>query len=782
MQQIRSIIEEIHRRSLWQVLGIYLVGSWIGYQVILGLTEGLGMPDWVPGFAVVFFIIGLPIVLATAFVQEGPPTRSDVAGHAPEPAPAATSGDLIATASNGSGTSPTASASDAAPGSPASSDPWLTWRRSIAAGVTAFLLLGLTAGGYMGIRNAGIGPFGSLVAAGKVADQERILIADFNPGAGDTALANVVTEAFRIDFARSVQVRAVEPAAVRDALRRMERTDAVRLDDDLAFEMARRDGINIVLTGEVSPAGGGYALSARLIAAGTGEVLAAVRESARNSQDLLPAIDRLSRSLRERLGESLRSIRRTEPLAQVTTSSLAALEKYTQSRRATGWDGNPDRGFALLQEAVALDSTFAAAHYGLGIHYSNRYQPELALAAMERALSYQDRLSDPMRHAARSTMHSVRREYAQAAIELERALAIEPGSYAALNNLGLLYSAIGQHDRAEEYYRSAIATDTARYFAWANLGENQMHQGRLDDALRAFAHSATLAPESSWPSVNGASAPASFGRHAEAEAKLRALMDDPSRPLAIRGRASRNLGLVLGAVGRYEEAERNAERVAAVAGDMDAVRRRIAGGRLWREVMLHDRLDRARQGLPQYRALVERDAAADSAVWLELAMLCGWMEDLDCARDALTRSGRGSAPPSWASVETLLAHTATAVAARDYDAALAHLRAIRDRSCLTCEDTWVGRVFEHMARPDSAIAAYERYLAATPLDRVWVDELELARTHRRLGELYEERGQIESAASHYARVVDLWAAADSDLQPYVAAVRDRLARLQPDRR
>jgi len=34
---------------MWQVLGIYAVASWIIYQVVLALFEGLGLPDWVPG-------------------------------------------------------------------------------------------------------------------------------------------------------------------------------------------------------------------------------------------------------------------------------------------------------------------------------------------------------------------------------------------------------------------------------------------------------------------------------------------------------------------------------------------------------------------------------------------------------------------------------------------------------------------------------------------------------------------------------------------------------------
>lgn len=780
MQRIRAIIHEIHRRSLWQVLGIYLVGSWIGYEVIHGLTEGLGLPDWVPPFAVVLFIIGLPIVLATAFVQEGPPSASAVARPAApsvpvsaRPSSSPTRPEPAARASAGS--------ADPAAAADRSADPWLTWRRSIAAGVTAFLLLGLTAGGYMGIRNAGIGPFGSLVAAGKVSEQERILVADFNAAGGDTMLANVVTEAFRIDFARSPLVRAVEPGAVRDALRRMERTDAVRLDDELAFEMARRDGVNVVLTGEVAPAAGGHVLSVRLVATGTGEVLAAVRESARTDDDLLPAIDRLSRSVRERLGESLRTIRRTEPLAQVTTSSLAALEKYTQSLRATGWEGDPGRGFALLNEAVELDSAFAAAHYGLAIQYSNRYQPERSIAAADRALSYEGRLTEAQRHILRSTRHSLRREYAQAAAELERYLAIEPNNYAALNNLAIAYSALADYDRAEQYYRRAIASDTARFFAYTNLAENHMKQGRLEEAQAMYAAASARAPESAWASVGAAIAPAAFGRHADAEAALRALIDDPSQPRNVRDQATRDLILVLGAVGRFAEAERLIEQGAAAFDGQQNARLRIAWRRLWQDIFVMERPDRALAALPAHLSLVEREAPTDTAIWFNVAITCGWLGDGRCARDALARAGQESAPAPWASVDALLAHAAVALADGEHEAAIRHLRTIRDRNCPSCEDVMVGHIFERMGQPDSALAAYERYFAMTAKDRVWVDEMDLGPTHRRAGQLYEERGDMNAATRHYARLVELWSGADPELQPFVADVSDRLARLRPDR-
>ncbi len=36
MSGLKKLIHEIHRRSLWQVLGIYLGASWLVFEVIVG--------------------------------------------------------------------------------------------------------------------------------------------------------------------------------------------------------------------------------------------------------------------------------------------------------------------------------------------------------------------------------------------------------------------------------------------------------------------------------------------------------------------------------------------------------------------------------------------------------------------------------------------------------------------------------------------------------------------------------------------------------------------------
>ena len=72
MSTFRRLISELHRRSVWQVLLVYVGGALLGYQAVQALTEGLGLPQWFPALAVLLFIVGLPIVLATSFGRAVP--------------------------------------------------------------------------------------------------------------------------------------------------------------------------------------------------------------------------------------------------------------------------------------------------------------------------------------------------------------------------------------------------------------------------------------------------------------------------------------------------------------------------------------------------------------------------------------------------------------------------------------------------------------------------------------------------------------------------------------
>jgi hypothetical protein len=52
-----------------------------------------------------------------------------------------------------------------------------------------------------------------------------------------------------------------------------------------------------------------------------------------------------------------------------------------------------------------------------------------------------------------------------------------------------------------------------------------------------------------------------------------------------------------------------------------------------------------------------------------------------------------------------------------------------------------------------------------------------AAVQKRLGELYDSKGDTADAVKHYAAFTELWKDADPDLQPVVSDVRKRLGEL-----
>jgi tetratricopeptide (TPR) repeat protein len=123
------------------------------------------------------------------------------------------------------------------------------------------------------------------------------------------------------------------------------------------------------------------------------------------------------------------------------------------------------------------------------------------------------------------------------------------------------------------------------------------------------------------------------------------------------------------------------------------------------------------------------------------------------------------------------ARAAIARAERRYDEAIREYRAAIGGGCPDCGLTDLAMTYDQAGQSDSAIALYSRYAAARAI-AVGQKSGWLALTHKRLGELYDARGNADSALSHFAQFVELWKEADPELQPQVQKARDRMRELQ----
>src|SRR5439155_781654 len=195
-------------------------------------------------------------------------------------------------------------------------------------------------------RLLGIGPVGTLVASGVLAHRDRLVLADFENHTPDSTLGASLTEALRVDLAQSPAVRLLDATTVSQALGRMGRNAAAPLDAAVARELAEREGAKAVVQGQIDPLGRGYVLSAELVSATDGTALVSLRENAKDDGAIIDAVDRLSKRLRERIGESLKSIRASATWPRRSTTirpsstaprSRAAIDRPSSSIPRTTW-------------------------------------------------------------------------------------------------------------------------------------------------------------------------------------------------------------------------------------------------------------------------------------------------------------------------------------------------------------------------------------------------------------------------------------------------------------
>jgi serine/threonine-protein kinase len=662
------------------------------------------------------------------------------------------------------------------------------WKRltrpKVAVGALAVLSLGAAATQYLTLRSPEPPARGTLLGAGILAERERLLLADFGTRQVDSGLGGVLTEAFRIDLAQSPVVTLVPPLQVAEVLARMERPDTASLDPALAREIAVREGIKAVVTGEIARAGAQYVLSAQVMAAKDGEVLTAHRVTAPDSTRLIAAVDRLSGELRASAGESLRSIDREPPLERVTTASLPALRKYSAAVRAGDHEGDSEKAITHLEQAVALDTGFAMAYRTLGMHAFNTGKLDLVFKGYSAAMQRLDRLSDRERQFTLGDYYAfVKPDLPRATTAYEAVLEDYPNDREALNNLGNVYWGLGRLSQAESLYHRALAVDSLYVQGYSNLMLIQITLKKWDQAQTTYEQAIRRLPSVPYHRVVGIKLAEQSGDYATARARARELLERFGADPGWRAEAHRHLAIVAALRGQLMEAERHLR---------EAMSARLKAGRInqhFAEVILLASLAAAVAGEPSRgvseleRALAQHPLRSLQPVdrsYLSLAAAFARAGRVDRARSLLAEYEQVGGPPyhRGGKAELELTRGHIAMAERRWPAAIARFQAaVAEAATPTFGLPDLGRAYDLGGQIDSAIAIYERYLDAPdvfdefPFNTDSGIALELPGIYRRLGELYRQRGETEKAREYYHRFAELWKDCDPKLRPQVLQAR-----------
>jgi tetratricopeptide (TPR) repeat protein len=580
----------------------------------------------------------------------------------------------------------------------------------------------------------------------------RVLVNDFADHVGDPALASALSDAFRTGLTES---------------------------PSLTILSARRQRVGAVVNGSIDSAGRGYSITLKLVRPDSARPLPVLLETATDSADVVRALARLSAQLREQLGEPTTSVAATPRLDAVTSPSLAALRSYADGARAIA-TGDRATGLRSLRTAVTIDSGFAAAYRLMATTYTETGDGARAAEALDHAIANQTRLPFNTRyHTVASHALSVTANYAAAIDAYNRLLERHPDDVRALDGLGVAHAARREYAVQESLLVRAIASDADAPALHTRLALALVNQGKYDDARRVLdrAEGRFSGMRGNGVAAIAIAAAMQDWESAEREARVRVGETPTDTTDALDG--VETLADIRMTRGQLAEAERDLKRIVASGTTRGGASRALSAAVRLAYLELRYRRSRTAAVATMSSALrryplarmPERERPYDEVARLfaDAGQPARAHELLaEASRTRFGRSRGADANRHW---------TLGAIAMAEghaWEGEIELHSAATTHPCPVCALPQLARAYEVAGKPDSAIATYERYLHTPWQRRFETDAIELGFAMERLGALYQQQRDNVKAAELYAKLIQLWRGADSELDPLLTDVRRRL--------
>lgn len=315
--------------------------------------------------------------------------------------------------------------------------------------------------------------------------RDWLLITDYENLTGEEVFDKSLNTALAVSLEQSSHINVYPRRRMRETLGRMKKADVARIDESVGREIAEREGIKMVLLPTISRVGETYVLTAALQDPTSGASLKSEIVHARSREKVLAALDKLIKTIRHDLGESLAEIlQQSKPLATVTTSSLEALKQYS-----LGIENHREAKFAeaksYYENALAIDSTFTAARASLGMVNFENFDRAKGKSLLARAVQHLSDLTDKERYGILAFYASSVENNREKAVEYWKTLiGLYPDHTAAHNNLGWLYQQMGRDEEAVAQYKETLRIDPYLMLTYNGLNFVYLNKlGRVDSAL-----------------------------------------------------------------------------------------------------------------------------------------------------------------------------------------------------------------------------------------------------------------------------------------------------------
>jgi tetratricopeptide (TPR) repeat protein len=310
-----------------------------------------------------------------------------------------------------------------------------------------------------------------------------ILVTDFLNSTGDPVFDGTLKQALEVKLGESALLNVMPEQRVREALGFMKRPPDVVVTAALGREICQREGAKAVLTGEVARLGSSYVITLTAETCASGDVLSREQVEVPRKEAVLAALGRSTNAMREKLGESLAAIGKSDtPIEQATTSSLEALKSFSLGDHLRMTAGDV-QAIPFYRQAVERDPEFAMAHARLGTVYGNAGETRLSDEHRRKAFALREKVSERERFYITAHYYTaVEKNPIRAAEIYELWKRTYPRDTTPYINIGIIYAERGEDDRALASYREAARLDPRVTMPYLNAADILVKASRFDEA------------------------------------------------------------------------------------------------------------------------------------------------------------------------------------------------------------------------------------------------------------------------------------------------------------
>ena len=282
-----------------------------------------------------------------------------------------------------------------------------------------------------------------------------VLIGDFANHTGDSVLDNTLEPMLGVAMEGASFINVYSRGDARKLAKKLPNPTDV-LDEQASRLVALNQGVNAVITGDVSLRGDQYDISAIALDTQSGNVLARANVSVANKQEILSELPRLAIPIRKALGDSTpASIQFDKVSGGFTAASLEAVHQD-----ALGVDeqfaGKYQEAFDSFQRSAALDPKFARAYTGMAAMSQNLGRSADAVKYMKLAMANADRMTERERFRNQGLYYLTTGEWQNCVQQYTQLVARYPADRVGQNNLASCYSQLRDAPKALEAARHAV--------------------------------------------------------------------------------------------------------------------------------------------------------------------------------------------------------------------------------------------------------------------------------------------------------------------------------------